>query len=58
MAVIAIPKRQKFHYANDLKLINICNVNYKIIFTVVTNELSIVLDSVVGPFQSAFVNER
>ena len=53
-----VPKVQYPEYLFHLRLINLCNVGYKIITKTVTNKLKEKMSSVVAPSQSSFVPGR
>lgn len=43
---------------NDYRPICLCNVSYKIVAKAITNRMSVIMDKVIDPIQSAFVPGR
>ena len=56
--IVLIPKVKKPKNMADFRLINLCNVIYKIILKVLANRLKLILPQLIFPTESAFVPGR
>ena len=56
--VAMIPKVEYPKMVSHYKTISLCNVAYKIIYRAIVNRLRPVMDSIISPFQLAFVKGR
>ena len=53
-----IPKIPNFEEVSHFRPINLCNVFYKIILKVLANKLKPIMDSIITPYQNAFIKGR
>ncbi|XP_060961067.1 uncharacterized protein LOC133031554 [Cannabis sativa] len=56
--IVLIHKKARANMLKDFRLISLCTTFYKVISKILANRLKHVLDSVISPFQSAFVSGR
>lgn len=56
--IVLIPKTQTLKKMEELRPINLCNVVYKLVANTIANKMKKALDSIISPFQLAFVSER
>jgi hypothetical protein len=56
--ITLIPKTPTPETVSQFKPISLCNVTYKIISKVLVNRLKPIMDSLVTPYQNAFIQGR
>jgi len=56
--ICLIPKKKKPKVLGDFRPISLCNVIFKIITKTIANRLKLILQDIIGKFQSAFVPGR
>ena len=56
--IALIPKGENQEYFNDYKLINLDNVTYETLSKVLVSKMQPILNSIVHPFQNAFIKGR
>ena len=56
--ITLIPKIPNFEEVSHFRPISLCNVFYKIILKVLANKLKPIMDSIITPYQNAFIKGR
>lgn len=56
--IVLIPKVKNHVKVSEFRLINLCNVRYKLVLKVISNRLKKILPTIVSNSQSAFIPKR
>ena len=56
--IALIPKVKKSEFASQFRLISLCNVSYKAVLKTIANRITLVLTSLISPFQASFIPRR